>query len=163
LAIKACEGYVVGALKRNNPRFSSAVRWKFFTTLLGLVAGILLAAVGTIYYSGQIELTLGSASFSFLLPAEFWLILSAVVSLSIAAVGFIAEPEFGWTVFSVMIGGFTMVLGYFVYQMFFIGWLFNIQVVAIAEIPVNIGQMIVGATVALPVTKVIWRAFPHLR
>jgi len=39
--------------------------------------------------------------------------------------------------------------------MLFIGWLFNIQVVAIAEIPVNIGQMIVGAAVALPVTKVI--------
>jgi len=168
LVIKACEGYIVGLLIRNNPRFTSKVHWKFFTSLLGIVAGILLGAVGMIRYSGQTELTLGgptlgSASFSFLLPAEFWLILSVIVAFFIAAVGFVAEPEFGWTVFSVMIGGFTMVLGYFVYQMFFIGWLFNIQVVAIAEIPVNIGQMIVGATVALPVTKVIWRAFPHLR
>lgn len=51
-----------------------------------------------------------------------------------------------------------MVLGYFIYQQFFIGQLFNIKAVAIAEIPVNIGQMIVDATVALPIAKIVWRA-----
>jgi uncharacterized membrane protein len=163
LLIKACEGYVVGVLKRNNPKFSSKSLWKSFTLLLGVIAGSLLACVGTFYYSGQIELTLGSTVFSFLLPAEFWLILGGIVAFSIAAVGFVSEPEFGWTVFSVISGGFIMVLGYFIYEMFFIGWLFNIQAVAVAEIPVNVGQMIVGATVALPVVKVVWRAFPYVR
>ncbi len=150
-------------LKRRNPRFSSAVRWKFFTSLLGLAAGASLAIVGTFKYSGQTELTLGSAVFSFVLPAEFWIFVGAVVAISIAALGFFADPEFGWTVFSVVSGGLTMVLGYFIYQMFFIGWLFGIEVVAIAEIPVNIGQMIVGATVALPAAKIVWRAFPQLK
>lgn len=163
LVIKACEGYVVGVLTKYNPRFSSKVHWKFFTSLLGLIAGGLLAGVGTVYYSGETEVTLGFATFSFFLPAEFWLFLGAVVALSIAAAGFVAEPEMGWTIFSMMIGGFVMVLGYFIYQMFFIGWLFNIEVVAIAEIPVNVGQMTIGATVALPVAKIVWRAFPHLK
>jgi uncharacterized membrane protein len=163
LVIKACEGYVVGVLKRNNPKFSSKSLWKSFTLLLGMIAGSLLAYVGTLYYSGQIELTLGSTVFSFLLPAEFWLILGGIVAFSIAAVGFVSEPKFGWTVFSVISGGFIMVLGYFIYEMFFIGWLFNIQAVAVAEIPVNVGQMIVGATVALPVAEVVWRAFPYIR
>jgi len=163
LVIKACEGYVVGVLKRNNPRFTSKSYWKIFTLLLGAVAGVLLASVGAIYYSGQIELTLGFTVFSIFVPAEFWLALGAIITLSIAGVGFVADPEFGWTVFSVISGGFVMVLGYFIYQMFFIGWLFNIQAVALAEIPINIGQLIVGATVALPAAKVVWRAFPYLK
>jgi len=163
LIVKACEGYVVGMLTKYNPQFSSKVHWKLFTSLLGLIAGGLLASIGPIRYSGETEVTLGFATFSFFLPAEFWLFLGAVVALSIAAVGFVAEPELGWTIFSMMIGGFIMVLGYFIYQMFFIGWLFNIEVVAIAEIPVNVGQMTIGATVALPVAKIVWRAFPHLK
>lgn len=56
-----------------------------------------------------------------------------------------------------------MVLGYFIYQQFFIGQLFNIKAVAIAEIPVNIGQMVIGATVALPIAKIVWRALPYLK
>lgn len=127
------------------------------------MAGSMLAVVGTIYYSGLTEITLWFTSYSLLLPSWFWLILGIIVVLSISIVGFIVEPKFGWTLFSVIIGGFVMVFGYFVYQMFFIGWLFNIQTVAIAEIPINIGQMIVGAMVAIPVAKIVWRAFPHLK
>jgi uncharacterized membrane protein len=166
LVIKACEGYVVGMLNRNNPKHRSKSIWKTSTLLLGIAAGDLLATIGIIRFSGQSEITLGftfgSISYSFLLPSEFWLVLGVAVASAIAAVGFLAEPEFGWTVLSVIAGGLVMVLGYFVYQMFFIGWLFGIQAVALAEIPVNIGQMTVGAIVALPAAKVIWRAFPHL-
>ncbi len=163
LIIKACEGAFVGALKKRNPRFSSKLEWKFFTLILGVVAGFLLGWVGMSYYSGDVELSLGSSSFMFYLPAEFWLFLGVITSLSIIFLGFLADPEFGWTVFSVITGGFIMVLGYFLYQQFFIGPLFNIEAVAIAEIPINIGQMIIGATVALPIAKIIWRALPYLK
>lgn len=163
LIIKACEGAIVGALKKRNPKFSSTLNWKFFTLVLGVVAGFLLGWAGTARYSGEVELTLGTGSFMFYVPAEFWLILGVITTLSIAALGFLADPQFGWTVFSVITGGFIMVLGYFIYQQFFIGPLFNIEAVAIAEIPVNIGQMIIGATVALPIAKIVWRALPYLK
>jgi len=163
LIIKACEGAVVGALKRKNPKFSSRLRWKFFTLVLGVVAGFLLGWIGTAYYSGEVELTLGTGSFMLYVPTEFWLFLGAITTFSIAALGFLADPEFGWTVFSVITGGFIMVLGYFLYQLFLIGPLFNIEVVAIIEIPVNIGQMIIGAIVALPIAKIVWRALPYLK
>ena len=163
LIIKACEGAIVGALSKRNPKFSSRLNWKFFTLGLGVVAGFLLGWVGTAYYSGEVELTLGTGSSMLYVPAEFWLFLGVVTAFAIAALGFLADPEFGWTVFSVIAGGFIMVLGYFLYQQFFLGPLFNIEVVAIVEIPVNIGQMIVGATVALPIAKIIWRSFPHLK
>ena len=163
LIIKACEGAVVGALKKRNPKFSSRLHWKFFTLVLGAVAGFLLGWVGTVYYSGEVELTLGTGSFMLYVPTAFWMCLAVIITVSIAAWGFLADPEFGWTVFSVITGGFIMVLGYFLYQLFLIGPLFNIEVVAIVEIPVNIGQMIIGATIALPIAKIVWRVLPYLK
>jgi len=163
LIIKACEGAVVGTLKKRNPKLSSRLHWKFFTLVLGVVAGFLLSWVGTAYYSGEVQLTLGQGLFVLYVPAEFWILLGVITASSIAALGFLADPEFGWTVFSVIIGGFIMVLGYFLYQWFLIFPLFKIEAVAIAEIPVNIGQMIIGAIAALPITKIVWRAFPYLR
>jgi len=163
LVIKACEGFVVGFLSRHNPKISSRIHWKIFTLLLGVVAGGLLATVGSIYYSGESELTLGFTTYTFTLPSEVWLILGALAALFISLVGFTADPQFGWALFSVILGGSIMVLGYFIYEMFIIGWLFNIQAVAIAEIPINIGQMTIGALIALPTAKMIWRAFPQLR
>jgi len=163
LVIKACEGAVVGSLKKRNPTLSSRLHWKFFTILLGVVAGFLLGLAWLII--GKIEVTvgLGSGLFVLYIPAEFWLVVGVITASSIAALGFLADPEFGWTVFSVIIGGFIMVLGYFLYQWFLIFPLFKIEAVAIAEIPVNIGQMIIGAIAALPIAKIVWRAFPYLR
>jgi uncharacterized membrane protein len=163
LIIKACEGAVVGALKKRNPKFSSGLYWKFFTMVLGVIAGFLLGWVGTAYYSGEVELTLGSEIFALYVPADFWIFLGAITALSIAALGFLAEPEFGWTVFSVIVGGFVMVSGYFLYQMFLIYPLFKIEVLAIAEIPVNIGQMMIGLIVATPIVKIIQRTLPQLK
>lgn len=163
LIVKACEGAVVGVLMKKTPKFRSKLHWKFFTLFLGVTVGILLGLVGSVYYSGEGEITLGSSIFALYIPTEFWLFLGGVTAFSIAAIGFLADPEFGWTIFSVVSGGFIMVIGYFLYQMFFLYPLFNIEVLAVAEIPVNIGQMIIGAIVALPMTKLVLRALPHLR
>jgi uncharacterized membrane protein len=163
LVIKACEGGIVGLLKKRNPKFSSKLHWKFFTIVLGIVAGFLLGWVGTSYYSGEVTLTLGSRESIFFIPAEFWIILGCITALSISALGLLTDPQFGWTVFSVIVGGFVMVTGYFIYQLFFIYPLFNIQAVAIAEVPINIGQMVIGAVVALPIAKIVWRVLPYLR
>lgn len=58
-----------------------------------------------------------------------------------------------------LLAGFTMVLGYFLYQFFYSNpvtgrdpW------AAVAEIPVNIGQAVVGASVAIPVAGWLRRA-----
>ncbi len=163
LIIKACEGAVVGMLHERNPKPRSKLYWKLFTLIFGIVVGLLLGGIGTGYYSGDIELTLGSSVFMFYIPVEFWLFLGTITAVSIASLGLLTDPEFGWTIFSVIAGGSTMVLGYFLYQQFLLYPLFNIEVIALVEIPVNIGQMIIGATVALPVAKIVWRALPYLK
>ena len=163
LLIKACEGAVVGTLMRKNPELTSRRYWRTITLVLGVVTGSLLGWVGTVYYSGELELTLGSSLFVFNVPTEFWLFLGILTAACIILLGFFADPKFGWTVFSVVAGGFTMVFGYFLYQRFLIYPLFSIEAIAVLEIPFNIGQMIIGAAIALPISKVVSRSLPYLK
>ena len=69
----------------------------------------------------------------------------------------LSEPELGWTTLSIVVGGLTMVIGYFLYQQLILG------VLAYVEIPVNIGQMTVGLVVSIPVVRAVYRYLPSLK
>ena len=162
LIIKACEGAVVGLLAQRRLKFSSKLQWKGFTVVFGLIVGVLLGTIGAFYYSGLVELYIGfpppeSPTLNLFVPKEFWYSLGVLVILLISLVGFVFEPEFGWLVFSILLGGSLMIIGYFLYQQFFLG------VLAVAEIPVNIGQMTIGLIVALPIVRAIWRYLPSIK
>jgi len=168
LIIKACEGGIVGFIGLRKPKLGSKIQWKILTLVVGLIAGSLLAYIGSSFYTGLVELYLGippptSPTIVFFVPSEFWYALGILIVALIALMGFVFEPEFGWLVLTTLIGGSVMVLGYFLYQQLLIGPLFNIQVIAIAEIPINIGQMIVGIIVAIPVVRFAWRSLPSLK
>ena len=168
LIIKACEGGLVGFLARRRLARLTKTQWRRVTFFTGLVIGVLLAGIGAIYYSGPVELYLGlppasSPTLMLDVPKEVWYVLGAIVLVLLTSSGFVFEPEFGWLTFTVLIGGLTMVAGYFLYQQFFIGPLFNIQVIAVAEIPINIGQMLVGLVVSIPIVRTIWRSLPSLK
>jgi uncharacterized membrane protein len=163
LIVKACEGAVVGLLNRRNPKLSSKIAWRTITAILGIAIGCLLSYVGSVYYSGSAELTLSLNIISVNIPTAFWLTLGSATALVIIASGLLMEPEFGWLIFSVVSGGLCMVTGYFLYEWLLIYPLFGIEAVALAEVPINIGQMVIGAIVALPISKAIWRVFPQLR
>ncbi len=163
LVIKGGEGWVVGVLNRKKVEFHTEYSWKLLTLVLGTIVGFLLAWIGALFYSGEVELSLGLGTFTLYIPQWFWIAIGSALAFSIAVLGIITDPQFGWTVLSVIIGGFVMVLGYFLYQHFLIYPLFNIPAVAFAEVPINVGQMIVGAAIALPITKIMWRTLPQLR
>jgi hypothetical protein len=135
---------------------------------MGLLIGILLGGIGSVYYSGEVQLYLGippppNPNVTFFVPPEIWYFLGALVVFLIALAGFILEPEFGWLAFTTLIGGAIMVTGYFLYQKFLLFPLFGIEAVAVAEIPINIGQMLIGAIVALPTVKILKRSLPQLK
>lgn len=156
LVVKACEGAIVGVLAKKTPKFGSATSWRFLTLILGVAVGSYIWWVGTSYYSGEMYLTLGLGEMLLNIPTLFWVLMGALVAILLIALGFITDPEFGWTVFSVLIGGLVMVSGYFIYEQFFMG------VAAIAEVPINVGQMTIGAAVALPVANIVKRALPNI-
>jgi uncharacterized membrane protein len=169
LIIKACEGGIVGLLGRKKPKFSSKLAWRMFTLSIGLIVGIILGTVGSVYYSGQVELYLGippptAPNIVFSVVPEIWYFVGALTVALIALAGFAIQPEFGWLVFTMLVGGSIMVAGYYIYQKFLLFPLFGIPgVVAEAEIPINIGQMIVGLIVAIPIVKIVTRGFPQLK
>jgi len=124
--------------------------------------GSLLGLVGSSYYSGSVELYLGipppeMPTLILYVPPEFWYLLGAVIITLITLMGFTLEPEFGWMVLVILVGGLEMIIGYFLYEQVFLG------VAAIAEIPINIGQMTVGLIVSIPVVRAVWRALPSLK
>lgn len=160
LVIKAAEGAIVGYLAQRRPTGSRST-WRICTLMLGVFTGALLAAIGASYYSGSMELYLGipppEAPLVVTIPSELWYGLGLVTLCLIALMGLRFEPEFGWMVLAILIGGLEMVLGYYLYELALVG------AVAIVEIAVNVGQMTVGLIVSLPVVSAVWRTFPQLR
>ena len=167
LIIKATEGAIVGFLSRKKPNFSPK-SWKMFTFLIGLILGVSLSAIGVVYYTGEVELALGipqliSLNTILTISPIFWYAVGALIVLLITLMGLLFEPELGWLVFAILIGGSIMVTGYFIYQQFLLLPLFNIEVLAFAEIPINIGQVLIGLIVAIPIIKIVTRSIPQLK
>ena len=155
LVIKASEGFVVGWLSRRAAKLNREA-WTYLTALMAFVSGSLLGSIGACYYSGPADITFWRASLTLHVPQALWICLGVALAVLIAVLGLSVQPEVGWRVLSVLAGGFVMVLGYFLYEFFALGlgW------AALAEVPVNIGQMAVGLTVALPLTRALEKRLP---
>jgi len=61
---------------------------------------------------------------------------------------------------AIIVGGLEMVAGYFIYEQLVLGYP---MAVALAEVPFNLVQMIVGLVIAVPVVHAILRVFPQLK
>jgi uncharacterized membrane protein len=162
LAIKAFEGAIVGSLNKKL-RGTSRSSWRILTAILGIVVGVLLAAVGSAYYTGEVQLFLGypapkNPTFTVFIPIGTWYFLGAIVALLVVFMGFRIDPGSGQALFSMMVGGLEMVAGYFLYERLVLG-----DLLAIVEVPVNIGQMVIGLVVALPIARIVLRSLPQLK
>jgi uncharacterized membrane protein len=162
LVIKACEGAIVGSLNKMFRRTSRS-NWMIYTASLGIIVGSLLAITGSIYYSGDVQLSLGfpqlpTLSLTAFVPTAIWYFVGAIVALLIILMGFKIEPESGRAVFSMIVGGLEMAVGYFMYEELVLG-----KTGAIVEIPVNIGQMVIGLIVAIPIVSIVLRSLPQLK
>ncbi|MGD6851411.1 MAG: ECF transporter S component [Candidatus Bathyarchaeia archaeon] len=61
---------------------------------------------------------------------------------------------------AIVIGGLEMVAGYFIYEQVVLGVPFA---GALAEVPFNLVQMVVGLVIAVPVMHAVLRVFPQLK
>jgi uncharacterized membrane protein len=66
-------------------------------------------------------------------------------------------------IISVIVGGLEMVAGYFLYENLLAVLFPGLEIFAIAEIPLNIGQMLVGLIIAVPIMHAVLRVFPQLK
>jgi len=156
LVIKGVEGFVVGYLAKKGEKLSQAA-WRQLTIIAALLAGCLLGSIGAHYYSGHVSLTLGTLTLTGYVPVSLWVCLGVVVAVLFTALGLGVDPETGWRAVVILAGGSLMVLGYFLYEAFAIAlgpW------AALAEVPVNIGQVSVGLAVAIPLVRTLERRLP---
>jgi uncharacterized membrane protein len=66
-------------------------------------------------------------------------------------------------IISVIVGGLEMVAGYFLYETLLAALFPGLEIFAIAEVPLNIGQMLVGLIIAVPIIHAVLRIFPQLK
>jgi hypothetical protein len=66
-------------------------------------------------------------------------------------------------IISVIVGGLEMVAGYFLYESLLAVLFPGLEIFAIAEIPLNIGQMLAGLIIAVPIMHAVLRIFPQLK
>ncbi len=161
LVIKGVEGFIVGYLGRLALKGFSRQVWSAIAVLVAVAAAGIIAFVGTGYYSGELEMSLGlpmigqTTTVLYVAP-EFWLGLAVMAFILIVAAGFYVDQKIGWLVLAVMAGGSEMVIGYFLYETLVLG-----SIAAIVEVPFNIAQASVGLLVSIPLVRSIRRIMPQ--
>ncbi|MET1160126.1 MAG: ECF transporter S component [Thermoprotei archaeon] len=160
LIIKFVEGYVAGLLVR---RLGKSVK-PYYGFFVGALYFILLAVFATYYWSGEIyfgpEYYLGMELGSPLLniPLPVWILIAVVIAglIIYALTRRLVESS---EALLLLLAGLVMVTGYFLYEYYVSNPLTGRPPEgAFAEIPVNIGQAVMGASIAVPLAAWLRRA-----
>ncbi len=152
LVIKFIEGYLAGILVSRFRKTHSILSFAVGVLYMGLIiffASILWA--GEVYYGPSEFLGMKFESPLITIPLYIWIIVALFVSGLVTYVTFRKFIQSSEAVL-LLLAGLTMVLGYFLYEYFVSNPLLNRPPeAAVMEIPVNIGQAVIGASIAIPV------------
>lgn len=159
LAIKGIEGYIVGYLStRAFPNMSKS-GWRLISVFAGGSLAAVLGYTGVTYLSGVFPIELGGAwfipafEFTLNIPAYFWVALALAAMMAIVVTTTVLEQKAGWLILSVLVGGFEMVSGYFLYETFVL----RLGAYPPTEVPFNVAQALVGLLVAVPLVRSVKR------
>jgi uncharacterized membrane protein len=165
LVIKGVEGLIVGYLVRHPPEGLSRTRWRVLAIVVATGVALLVGIIGVLQYSGEGSLSLGlpalgTVTIPAVIPQALWVGTAVLAFALLVYAGFSVSPQVGWLALAVLAGGAEMVTGYFVYEL---GALQLTVQAALVEVPINVGQFLVGLLVALPLTRAVQRLFPSTR
>jgi uncharacterized membrane protein len=154
LIIKLVEGTIVGYVGcKIRLKTRSVTFWRTLSLFFGATLSVATYYVGANYMG-----VFGNA----LLDQLFWFVMALFLGVFIVSMSIRVETQVSWQTIAVILGGAEMVIGYFLYESLLAVLVPGAEIYAIAEIPLNIGQMLVGMTVALPIVKAVQRALPSL-
>ncbi|MDW8083997.1 MAG: ECF transporter S component [Candidatus Caldarchaeum sp.] len=155
LVIKAAEGAVAALLYRRLRRIDVPRALLLSAVMVGVYFGILVS-VGVFLMSGLVEITVYAAgTFEVLVSPATWVLLALLGSAVPAYFVFRKKELEAWLVISLLAAGLVMVIGYFLYELLAVELGILPGIVPVAEIPLNIGQVVVGSAVAIPVYKAL--------
>jgi len=157
LIIKGIEGALVGFIYLKLSRLSKETLKKLSLPLSLLVGGAIVLAGSVLYgaiYGGDTVLEIWGRSVSFRIPLWAWTILGLAVGFWILYIVLKTDPSYSSAVIAMLLGGTLMVTGYFLYEAIVL----KFGITAAAEIPVNFGQALIGASIAIAVVSAVRRA-----
>ena len=157
LVVKGVEGLIVGYLGHKiRPKIETSVKWDLLSIFLSLSLGAIVCYLGLTYYTGIFG--------NFILEKTFWVAVAALLGVSIAYLGISCISIVNWQIVSVICGGTAMVLGYYLYETLLLPLIVpEWEIIAIVEIPFNIGQAVIGLMIAMPIVRTVWHALPSLK
>ncbi|WFO75338.1 ECF transporter S component [Desulfurococcaceae archaeon MEX13E-LK6-19] len=150
LVIKGIEGLLAVTLINFFIKFRKY--WSQLLAIMAILLGATIVVIGTVLYSGETILYLGNNEIIINIDPIYWVILGIIVTVIVLVIGFKYEELVGIKIIGLMIAGLEMVFGYFLYQVFILGYQ---PPVAATELPVNIGQALIGITIGLPLSETL--------
>jgi len=150
--IKLFEGIITGYA---GYKIRAKIKAVTFSRALSLSFGVGLGAA-TYYIGTNYMAVFGSA----LLDQLLWATVALFLGIFITFMGFTPQTETSWQTTRIILGGVGMVVGYFLYENLLAVLFPGLGIFAIGEIPANIGQMLVGMTIALPVLRAARKTLP---
>lgn len=158
LVIKGVEGLIVGYLGyKIRPKIGpSSAKWDALGVFFGIGLGATAVYLGFTYYIGIFG--------NFVIEKLFWVAIALLLGVFIVYFGLRHGPRLNWQIVSVLCGGVEMVLGYYLYETLILPYIVpQWEIIAIAEVPFNIGQAVIGLMIALPIVRTVRRSIPSLR
>jgi len=155
LVIKAAEGAVAGLLYRRLSRLRVPGMLGFSAAIVGLYF-LIIVTVGVYLMTGVVEITFASGQLLELTVSPITWVVLALLGTAVPAYYVLRKNEVeGWLVLSLLTAGFVMVAGYFLYESLAVTLGILPDIIPVAEVPLNIGQVVVGSAVAIPVYKAV--------
>jgi uncharacterized membrane protein len=150
--IKLIEGAIVGFVGyKMQPRIKAATLWKAVSLVFGVILGLAMYYIGFNYLAPFGDPFLNQLTLA--IVALFLAIFIISMSLKFGS-------QISWQTIAILLGGTAMVAGYFLYETMLALLSPGLGIYAFGEIPLNIGQMLVGMTIALPIVRAMHNAFP---
>jgi len=157
LVVKGVEGLIVGYLGHKvRPKIETSVKWDVLGIFLGVSLGGIVCYLGLTYYIGIFG--------NIVIEKTFWVVVATLLGIAIAYFGISRMSMINWQVVSIICGGTAMILGYYLYETLLLPLIVpEWEIIAIAEVPFNIGQAVIGLMIAMPIVRTVWRALPSLK
>jgi uncharacterized membrane protein len=150
--IKLFEGTIVGYVGcKIHPRTPTVNFWRALSIFFGIGLGTATYYIGSNYMGvfGNI-----------FLDQILWAAIALFLGIFIIFMSFMLGAEINWQTLAIFLGGAEMVAGYFLYESLLAVLFPGLGIYAIGEIPLNIGQMLISMTIALPILRAVQRALP---
>ncbi len=169
LVIKFTEGFVASLLISFFRKELPHSRVRVASLIIGVFLGVLIAGLGVVLFTGEVEVysvplsimgfEVMALSATFTITTWFWILIGLTVTASVTYFVIRAKGESISFVIPVLLSGLIMVTGYFLYEYFVSNPLQGIPPEeAFVEVPVNLGQALVGLAFSSPVITFINRA-----